>query len=140
MPTCYECLGTLPHKCICPIPNSEKLKRWLEAANREIELIRKIMTEDFKPKVEAYIYKEDEQLSVDVYEALRVKCKKVSVKVEKIDEFAYKIVINLTAPVSGHAIEAILYDAEGKPLFRRILMGRILSGDKIELYWNLQVG
>jgi hypothetical protein len=41
MVSCLTCYKTLPYECTCNIPPEEKLNRWLESAQRELELVEK---------------------------------------------------------------------------------------------------
>ena len=140
MPTCYECLRRLPGECICPITPEEKLERWFDAAKREVELIRALMRGEHKPRVEAYLFKGEEKLTFAVAEAVRVRCKIESVKVEKMREFGWKITAKIRIPDDGELLEAILYDVEGRPLYRHVLVGKFLGADLVEIYWKLEIG
>ena len=137
MPTCYECLKRLPDECICPITPEEKLERWIDAAVREVRLIQALMRGE-KPRVEACLYREEggEVLRF----AARVRCSVESIKVKKMREFAWRITAKIRIPDDGGFLEATLYDVEGKPLYRRVLIGEFLAADLVEINWDLEVG
>ena len=139
MPTCYECLRKLPSGCICPITPEEKLERWLDAAVREARLVRALMRGE-KPRVEAYLFKGEGSLARGLAEAVRVRCEVESVKVKKLSEYRWKMTMKLRIPDDGNLLEAILYDVEGKPLYRHVLVGKFLAADLVELNWKLEIG
>ena len=140
MPTCYECLRRLPDECICPITPEEKLDRWLDAAKREAELIRALMRGGYKPRVEAYLFREEEGKEEPLRLTARVKCRVESIKVKKKGEFAWKITAKIRMPDDGCFLEVILYDVEDKPLYRRFIMGEFLAADLVEIHWKLEIG
>ena len=140
MPTCYECLKKLPGECICPIPPEEKLEQWIDAAVREVRIIQALIRGEYEPRVEAYLFKLEDSLTYRISEAVRVRCKVESVKIKKQHEFSWKIIAKIRIPDDGNLLEAILYDVEGKPLYRHVLVGRFLGADLAEIYWGLEVG
>jgi len=132
-------LKKLPNECVCPITPEEKLERWLDASIREAELVRALMRGGHKPRVEAYLFREEEREG-ELRLTARVKCRVESVKVEKMREFAWKITAKIRMPDDGRFLEVILYDVKDKPLYRRFIMGEFLAADSMELNWHLEIG
>jgi len=129
---CLICYQELPYDCVCDVPPEEKLLRYIESAEREVELIIAI-GKGFKPKIQAIMVKREKQADKDFI-------MDIEPETEKVTDYFYKLKFKIDIK-SYQPIFLILLDTRGEPLYVTDIVQKIgeTSGDELTVSWNLGI-
>ena len=123
MVTCPDCYESLPYDCVCNRTDEEKLNRFQDLSNKEIELLKAVLR-GFRPKIKV------EHLD----EFFRIIAEEIfETKVRKRDNFLIELRCSFKKRGAYARIE--LLGADNELLYRRI----IEPGDCTEVSWILGV-
>jgi hypothetical protein len=117
---CPNCYNELPYDCTCKIPPSEKLRRFLVCAKREVNLMLAIF-EGYKPIIQ-----------VETQDGIQ----EIVPEIIKADDYWLALKFTLKPPRSPQVTLKLL-DMKGKPLYVR--KQTLTQTDELKVSWFLGV-
>jgi hypothetical protein len=131
MVSCLTCYKELPYGCTCDISPEEKLNRWLESAQREIELV-KALGKGFKPSVRV-------KLTRTVGDETEILLDYIELDVEKITDYWYRLFFSMKA--KGYQVLVALLDVNGKKLYEKDITSNLAlsEDDMLTVSWYVGI-
>jgi hypothetical protein len=131
MVTCPKCLRELPYNCTCIETKAQKLAKYIELANRELNLLIAILN-GYKPKITVTTMKKDSKKTKEVVETTTY-----DAEVHKIEDYYYSLRIGEILVSKGRKLMATLLDQNENPLYKREFTFHI--GDIVFINWVIGI-
>jgi len=131
MVTCPKCLGELPYNCTCIETQDQKLAKYVELANRELNLLIAIL-KGYKPKITVTTIKKDSKKKMEVVETATY-----DAEVHKIEDFYYSLQIGGIPVSKGTKLEITLLDQNENPLYKREFT--FFNYSSVFVNWNIGI-
>jgi len=113
MVTCPKCLRDLPYNCTCIETKVQKLAKYAELVNRELNLLTAIL-KGYQPKITVATTRKDSKKKEEVVEITTY-----DAEVHKIEDYYYSLQIGGIPVSKGTKLAATLLDQNEIPLYKR---------------------
>jgi len=127
MVSCPACGRDLPYDCICCGTREERLDAYLRQLAREVELVKLVIC-GYRPTIEVAFFDDGER---------ELRRERHVARVVETDTFEFDLRVDTQGPQGAVWMEAILYDADGRILFRRRLRSDFAG--EVTLNWHIGI-